>query len=397
MNLIFVQYGDYREAYERFTRGGPETYYAQRFTVDFVGGLAQRFERVVVICVNTPAHEATRLANGVITIGLPLYAGATPDDLLQTIEDQQPTHLILRSPMEFVLKRAIRKAWTTLPLFADSFESTGLRAYLRKRRLRKVLNHHRIQWIGNHGLMAARSLCRMGVPASKVLPYDVPPPATPQSSPPKHAPAAGDMWRLLFAGALKHTKGIGDAIDAVGLLHRRGHKATLTVLGEDHGGQFRTHAADAGLSEHILFKGRVGHDMVLGLMRQHHAVLVPSRHEYPEGIPYVVYDAYCSRTPPISSDHPMLVGNIVDGESGLIAKAGSAPSLADACARLLSDPALYQRLSNNSFTAWQRLQMKVEWSDLINRFLDGPDKHIEWLQTHCLRMHDARGSDPKSR
>ena len=40
--LAFGQAGDYAEAFDRFAAGGRETYYAQRYTVDFVGRLASR-------------------------------------------------------------------------------------------------------------------------------------------------------------------------------------------------------------------------------------------------------------------------------------------------------------------------------------------------------------------
>ena len=41
MRLTIVQYaGDYREAFERFERGGRATYQAQRYSVGFVGSLA---------------------------------------------------------------------------------------------------------------------------------------------------------------------------------------------------------------------------------------------------------------------------------------------------------------------------------------------------------------------
>ena len=39
-HLVMLQWGDYREAVERFRAGGPETYIAQRATVEFVASLA---------------------------------------------------------------------------------------------------------------------------------------------------------------------------------------------------------------------------------------------------------------------------------------------------------------------------------------------------------------------
>lgn len=384
MRLVFIQHGDYREAYGRLAAGGAENYYAQRCTVDYVGDLAGRFEHVVVVCVDTARHDPIRLPNGVLTVGMPLYRGATEDDLLRVVEAHHPTHVILRTPMIAVLQRAIERSWAILPLLADSFDQRGLRTYWRQRKLRGALNHPAVPWVGNHGIAASHSLRRLGVTAAKILPYDVPAPDNPANAAPKEAPSEGEAWRLLYAGSLKWSKGVGDAISALGILRGSGYDAALTVLGDDADGEFQRYAVKSGMAGHVDFKGRVAHGEVLQQMRRHHAVLVPSRHEFPEGIPYVIYDAFCARTPPVTSDHPMLAANIDDGETGMIARAADPSSLASACIRLLTNPDRYRALSQNSAAAWQRLQMKVEWSDVIRRFLEGPQKHAGWLREHCL-------------
>ena len=58
MRITFVQFGDYAEAVHRFAKGGAETYYAQRYSVEFVGDLATKVEDVTVICVDAePCDE----------------------------------------------------------------------------------------------------------------------------------------------------------------------------------------------------------------------------------------------------------------------------------------------------------------------------------------------------
>ena len=60
IRLTIVQYGDYAEATARFQAGGEENYYAQRYTVDFVAGLAGTpgIERVTVISFSASARGA---------------------------------------------------------------------------------------------------------------------------------------------------------------------------------------------------------------------------------------------------------------------------------------------------------------------------------------------------
>lgn len=51
MRLVIVQYaGDYAEAFERLAKGGSETYYAQKYSVDTVTEMGKRVESVAVIC-----------------------------------------------------------------------------------------------------------------------------------------------------------------------------------------------------------------------------------------------------------------------------------------------------------------------------------------------------------
>ena len=70
VRLTIVQYGgDYRETYNRFAKGGKETYYAQRYSVNLVGSLAQRLDQVAVICGVSEERYDTLLENGVRAIG----------------------------------------------------------------------------------------------------------------------------------------------------------------------------------------------------------------------------------------------------------------------------------------------------------------------------------------
>ena len=59
-------------------------------------------------------------------------------------------------------------------------------------------------------------------------------------------------------------------------------------------------------------------------MHAHDAVVVPSQHAYPEGLPMTIYDAYCSRSPLIASDHPMFRSKVIDDETAVVFGAGDA-------------------------------------------------------------------------
>jgi glycosyltransferase involved in cell wall biosynthesis len=120
------------------------------------------------------------------------------------------------------------------------------------------------------------------------------------------------------------------------------------------------------------------------MMHASAAVIVPSRHAFPEGLPLTLYEALASRTPVIASDHPMFAGHIEHGHSALIFPAGRPETLARQIEAVLSDPALYTRLSQGAATAWHRMQIPVTWGEMIDRWMSERDEDRAWLADHTL-------------
>jgi glycosyltransferase involved in cell wall biosynthesis len=119
-------------------------------------------------------------------------------------------------------------------------------------------------------------------------------------------------------------------------------------------------------------------------MRDADVVIIPSHHEYPEGCPMTIYEALCSRTPIIASDHPMFQNKLKDGTNALIFPAANAVALANCMEKLLANPELYERLSIDSYNAWKKLQIPVKWADMINRWLDNSPENRQWLFEHRI-------------
>jgi glycosyltransferase involved in cell wall biosynthesis len=142
------------------------------------------------------------------------------------------------------------------------------------------------------------------------------------------------------------------------------------------------------MDEFIRFLGTVSHHHVLELISEHDAVVVPSRHEYPEGLPMTIYEAFCCRTPLVASDHPMFKGKVEDSVNALVFRGGEPEHLAECIDRLMSDTALYERLSSNSAAAWKRLQCPVKWGDLLTHWLRDAEEDRRWLAGHSLAHGD---------
>ena len=374
VRLTIVQYGDYAEAAARFQAGGAANYYAQRYTVDFVARLATMpgTERVSVISFATDLPEVLT-HSGVQTLGVDLYPRdrrARFGELLSAIAATRPTHLVIGAPIAPAIRWGIRQKLPVLPVFADSFHKGGLKGYIRNRMLAWLLNRPAIEYVANHNLASSLDLARIGVARDKVLPFDWPEMTSVQDYSAKAAPAPDRPFRLLYVGQIIEAKGVGDAVRALAILRRRGLDATLTLVGAGDSEAFMSLAREQGVAEQVTLAGLLPHDRVLAEMRAHEVVLVPSHHDYPEGLPMTLYEALCVRTPLVVSDHPMFALRIHDGQQALVHPQRDPEAMADRIERLASDPQVYEAFSRQAETAIRDYLCPLKWDRLLEEFLD---------------------------
>ena len=393
MRLTIVQYaGDYREAWERFDRGGKATYQAQRYSVGFVAALAERVEQVAVVCALTDEPYDVVLPNRVRAVGAGFKPGFHPRELVPVVARTEPDRLSLTTPMVPLLKWARQRRLRTLVPLADSFQKGGLRTQLRHRRLARELNRPGVEWVGNHGISACLSLLDIGVRADKVIPWDWPPSHTPR----EHGPRELDVSKrptLAYVGMVAESKGVGDLLRALHQLKKQGSRPLLTVIGRDPDGSMQRLAQDLDLGDGVRFAGLIPNEDVPAAMREADVVVIPSRHEYPEGLPLTIYEALAARTPIIASDHPMFRGALAHEQSALIFPAGDIDALAASIRRLIAEPELYDRLSRDSEQAWQALQLPVSWGALLEKWLADDLADRDWLWEHRLRSGLLRKAD----
>jgi len=384
MRLTIVQYGgDYREAWERFEAGGKATYQAQRYSVGFVGSLAERLEQVAVICATSDRPYDKILSNRVRAIGAGLKPGFHPRELVPVLARTGPDRLCLTTPMRPLLQWARHHRVRTITALADSFRTGGIRAALSQRMLARELNRPNVEWVGNHGIGACLSLLDIGVASDKIVPWDWPPSHRPRDHSPREL-RGSERLRLVYVGSVVESKGVGDLLRALKQLGQEGPAPSLTVIGLDPDGSMIRLASDLGLEEEVRFAGLVPNEDVPATMREADAVVIPSRHEYPEGLPLTIYEALAARTPIVASDHPMFRGALVDEESALIFPEANVDMLAGAIRRLATTSGLYSRLSANSERAWQALQLEVTWGELIERWLADTQQDSDWLYQRRL-------------
>jgi glycosyltransferase involved in cell wall biosynthesis len=366
-HIVVLQYaGDYAEAYWRLRASAPENYAGQAYSVHAVAQLADADTRVTSMCCVSPADDDQMLPNGVRSISLGQGAGVQPLIVSRRIEELQPTHLLLRTPMLRVLSRARLQGVPVVATFADSFLRRGFLARLRYRALARELNDPNVLVVGNHGRNACRNLVAMGVRPEKVVPWDWP--QLPSRFDAKPYPAC-EVWELVYAGAIDARKGVGDAVEAVALLRREGLRVRLRCFGVGAIEAYREMAAERGVADSVEFCGEAPNATVRAAMREADVVLVPSRHTYPEGLPLTIYEALQVRTPIVGSDHPMFEGILVDDVSAKVFRAADAGHLARTLRALMRSPQLYEALSLNAPAAWAGLQIDTKWGDMVRQWL----------------------------
>jgi glycosyltransferase involved in cell wall biosynthesis len=383
MRVVIVQYaGDYREAVQRIATTGEETYYAQKYSVDAVTPHALGCDAVTVICCLTKTPYEEMLDNGVRAIGLGFSGPFDDRALIPLLTREIPDWLILRTPAMHVLKWAVSQPFRTVASLADSFSSKGIRGYIRSRQWAKLFNNRRIEWIFNHGLNSCLSLRSIGVSPDKVIPWDWPALVTPDTE--VRSLRSDAPYQLLFVGMVSEAKGIGDVVRAVALLAGSNLDVTLKVVGGGEIELFSTLARTLHVEEGVKFLGLLPHDKVIEELRKADLVVVPSRHEYNEGLPMTIYETLCARTPIVASDHPMFRANLTHDLDALIFPAGDASALAAAITKVLSDPDLYQRLSSASAQSWAQLQLPIKWAESLTRWISDSPEDRKWLFGHRL-------------
>lgn len=384
MRLLIVQYaGDYREAVQRFAKGEDETYYAQRYSVDAVAEIGQQIEEAAVLCCMTAEPYNEVLQNGVRAIGAGFKQKIEAKGLLKLIEEQNPTHLIARTPIREVFRWAIQRNIQILAVFAESISTKSFKNNLRNYLLARLLNNKQVKYVCTYGVNSSFLFQKIGVNPEKIIPWDFILSLTPGSYLPKSLQREDEL-KLFYVGSLIEPKGVGDILESLAILRAKNLPVSLIIVGQDETGFFTSKAKQLNVEDFVVFLGIVPNKFIVGLMRESDVVLVPSRHEYPEGFPLTIHHALCARTPIIASDHPMFRNSLKHRLNAMIFPAGNSAALADCIEILHSDSALYLKLSAASYDTWNQLQIPVKWADLIKRWLYDSHENQQWLFDHRL-------------
>ncbi len=393
MRLLIIQYGgDYREVFRRIQNEGTETYNAQKYVVKIVTEISREIDEVILVCCKTQEAYNEEIEPYLRVIGAGVEPYKNSNQILEIIQAQQPTHLVVHFPMPDIFRWAIKHQVKTIGLLADSFLQISWKRRIKNCIKAQLFNHHQIDWVANHGLNACYSLQEIGVNPDKIIPWNFPQGITPQAFTVKKLVPNLSPLNLVYVGLIDNRKGVGDILTAVAKL-RHIQPINLKIAGSGQIEEFQHRAEALQIASQVEFLGLISHSSVIELMRNADAVIVPSWHKYPEACPFTIHEALCTHTPIIASDHPMFRGNLRHRENAMIFPQRNPNLLAQCIRELFSNPQLYAQISLASIAAWEDLQMLVKWGDLITNWLYGSPTNQKWLADHTLSS--GRYSQPR--
>ena len=157
----------------------------------------------------------------------------------------------------------------------------------------------------------------------------------------RRPPVPGEPLRLLFLGRILLYKGLPLFLDAVDMLAEKGIAVKVGVFGEGNLGPCATRLTqmDAEVVNRWLTEAEIG----AALTRYH--VLVLSHVEASQS--GVAAASFGGGLPVVANPIGGLIEQVEDGVTGILAKRASAPALADAIQRLLTEPQLYRTICEN--------------------------------------------------
>jgi glycosyltransferase involved in cell wall biosynthesis len=179
---------------------------------------------------------------------------------------------------------------------------------------------------------------------------------------------AGDRPLVVFLGQLYDYKGVAQLFEAAESLRARGHQLELAYVGPPTPWSEAFFAGRRRPWLHVL--GRVDDQVKWDALEAATVLCVPS---HQESFGRVYLEAWTKSKPVIGVRIPSVSEVVSDGETGLLVESGSAPELASALERILTDAGLAARLGEAGFReidrrfTWARVVGRVEavYADLI--------------------------------
>jgi len=152
-------------------------------------------------------------------------------------------------------------------------------------------------------------------------------------------PVLGDKT-ILYVGRLERSKGLHYLVPAFARVLSRVPEATMAIVGKGSGEylrELRLAARSAGVSDRVVFTGRIPQDLLPHAYAASALVVLPS---LMEGFGISLLESMAAGRPCVATRVGAIPEIVKQGETGLLVEPANSQELGDAMATLLSDPAL---------------------------------------------------------
>ncbi|MDA9521544.1 hypothetical protein XI06_14585 [Bradyrhizobium sp. CCBAU 11434] len=157
-------------------------------------------------------------------------------------------------------------------------------------------------------------------------------------------PYRGGPFRLCFVGRAERNKGLLDLVTIGGSLTRQSPvPVTIEVCGDGPSlNEFNKLVSEQGLASSIRVHGRLNRTELLSVYAQSHAMVVPTRSDFCEGVPAVCAEAMMARLPAVASDATNSLDVI--GPASLQVPTNDVGAFVEAILRLINSPETHDAL-----------------------------------------------------
>jgi glycogen(starch) synthase len=160
----------------------------------------------------------------------------------------------------------------------------------------------------------------------------------------KAGPYEGGMFRVIAVGRIEENKGFVDLVEVARILREIAPVPVhIDICGD---GPVRARIAELvarhDLHDHVTVHGRLARGPLLEVYAKAHALIVPTRSTFTEGMPHVCAEAVLTGLPIVAPQ----VANAYDvvGDAIVRAQTDNPRSYAEAIVRLITEPGLLDRL-----------------------------------------------------
>ena len=253
---IFFYAGDFADVLRRHASGTQQIYATHGEVAQLILGLRSAGVHVTIYSYVTDAAKDEIPMDGVRVISLG-GTGVNRGMLKAAIQTVDADTIVAHFAYPELLSAAIKSGKRVFAGLANSYNERGLKQFVRRWRIARLLNNPGIRMITNHCVPATEHLARIGVARHKLIPWDVPHRFRPIEYPPKDL-TSKDWYEVAYAGSIAELKGVGDLIRAIAVLKSEGlHlRASFAGLGDIENMQELAHSL--GVSGHLTFRGIIG-------------------------------------------------------------------------------------------------------------------------------------------